>query len=150
MTAENHISESLTAELVRLRRTLRMAQSALAAEVGASQQAVSQWEAGMAPLERLREWADAVAFDLNALALRTDRPIERALLKLPPGTTLLEAAAWAAKNPEPPSPDDTGPGAPAAEPPPLELAALSGKIEQLSVDDRKYVEDLVNRLLDKE
>lgn len=54
-----------------------------------------------------------------------------------------------AKNPDP-GPDDTGPGAPAVEPLPLELAALSGKIEQLSVEDRKYVEDLVNRLLDQD
>ncbi|MEZ5282362.1 MAG: hypothetical protein R2770_18015 [Acidimicrobiales bacterium] len=49
---------------------------------------------------------------------------------------------------EPPSPDDAGPAA-AVEPPALELAALSGKIEQLSDEDRKYVEDLVNRLLDQ-
>lgn len=50
-------------------------------------------------------------------------------------------------NTDDPGPDDD-PATPAAQRPPLELAALSGKLEQLSEDDRELIESMIDRMLE--
>ncbi len=51
--------------------------------------------------------------------------------------------------PYPTEPDDD-PATPAAKKPPLELAALSGKLAELSDEDRELIESMIDRMLDED